>query len=236
MPTIELGIDCFNAVLHFGGTVQIMQRTPGTNFKRPGRRTVKGVQSTDDHVQVFHIPGFGWSLYSSPNASETKMVPIKKLRGDEHPLWQWCSAVIFRNATESSWIYYSDELQSQIEDAFQKKDSEVTFTVGLSEMRIDFSSTSVFHKQVRIAGSRTKERWVRRVLHSSEEMKELQDKLSTMCPDDQCAICLNDFAEDLLNPWKTLTCNHTFHSMCVQRMLERGSDNRCPLCRAHTMM
>tara|TARA_Y100000741_G_scaffold359433_1_gene340079 strand:- start:376 stop:1185 length:810 start_codon:yes stop_codon:yes gene_type:complete len=232
---VSLGEECFNAVLYFHQNIPIIQRTPATRFKQSGRRSVKLVSYDDDTVQVFKIPGFGWSLYQTVNYTNIKMIPIKRIRGDEVHFWQWSTNVSFNQSKDSSWIYYSNENQEVIEQAFQRKEDKVTVTIGLANFEIIFSKDSVFHKQIRHVDTGPKQRWVRRTLLSSSIKKYIEDKLASSCSEyDQCAICLNDFSENPLNPWIKLDCSHIFHKLCVQQLLERD-DDKCPLCRASTL-
>ena len=78
--SVCLDKECFNATLFFDRNIPIMQHTPATNFKLMGRRSIKMVSCDDDTVQVFKIPGFGWSLYNSRIAIETKIMEMNKLK------------------------------------------------------------------------------------------------------------------------------------------------------------
>jgi ankyrin repeat protein len=52
---------------------------------------------------------------------------------------------------------------------------------------------------------------------------------SAVAPEaEDCAICLNPLSSEI----GTLLCGHTFHSKCIQQMVDSGVRKVCPLCRA----
>ncbi len=231
--TCELGANCFNATIIFSPSswIPILQKTPAVGSKPPGCRSVRLVTHGDITVTAYKIPKFGWSLYSSPECRESKIVNIKYNKGDERSFWQWCSELDIQKATESSWIYYSDEDQERIENAFQSNECLVQINVGLTAIEIHFSSgSSVYHTQTRTSENGPRTRWVRRVLLSNLEKSEIVTKLEAEQKKDICALCLSEFGDTLLSPTRKLSCGHVFHGMCIQMNIERGH-NTCPLCR-----
>lgn len=46
---------------------------------------------------------------------------------------------------------------------------------------------------------------------------------------DTCVICLNDINQTTEN--RTLRCNHTFHTKCINGWLSRSQFHDCPVCR-----
>ena len=231
--TCELGASCFNATIIFSpySRIPILQKTPAVGAKPAGRRSVKLVSPSDTNVIAYKVPNFGWSLYNSPKCNESKLVNIKHNNGDERSFWQWCSDFDLRRATEQSWIYYSDEDQEIIEDAFQSNESSVRINVGLTPIVIYFNTdSSVYHKQTRTSENGPRMRWVRRVFLSNLEKSNLVKKLEAEHKEDTCALCLNDFGDTPLAPTRKLSCGHVFHGVCIQMNIERGH-NTCPLCR-----
>ena len=49
----------------------------------------------------------------------------------------------------------------------------------------------------------------------------------------ECAICLGPMSEA---PTRTLTCSHTYHAMCLERLRRYGTAQKCPLCRAELQL
>lgn len=228
----HLGTKCFNATIHFYRTgIPILQRTPSISSKPAGRRSVKAVSCADSEVEVYLIPQFGWSLYQTPNYILKKTVNIKKESGDEVPFWQWCNETDLQKATDLSWMNYCNREQEVIELAFQDNKETINIVVGVTQLSIKFSANSTFHRQIRVLNNGdTRQRWVRRVLLSPASTLEIETHLRSQCNDDTCAICLNDFNEEPLNPTRKLQCEHVFHALCIQMLLDRN-ENRCPLCR-----
>ena len=173
-------------------------------------------------------------------------IPIKKsecskiMSDDESPHWQWSTQLKLHEATEESWMHYSNENDDAIEEAYGNK-LAVMINIGLSRVEIRFSvrcvminnEYSLYHKQIRhLQDGSTKHRWVRRVLLLDEEKLEMERTIAATCTDDVCAVCLNVFSDEPQNLVQRLQCKHVFHALCVQFLVDRDH-TRCPICRAY---
>mmetsp|Transcript_18960 Transcript_18960/g.44159 ORF Transcript_18960/g.44159 Transcript_18960/m.44159 type:complete len:505 (-) Transcript_18960:201-1715(-) len=226
-----------------GGMVQIQ---PELNKVREVRRRLV---STADYMSLVasaarpHLPSLSGGTGSETLGNDLSAVlqaadhdVEERIRGMV-PLWEWCTldALQLRNMSwceirDNDWGVYSVENANTIETAYQKAKSMAEVTVGIKRYQIIFQGgiKSKFGGMIQCDPELNKVREVRRRLVDNTSVW-YANALGAV--DEQCAICLAEFAKSPELPTVSLpACGHCFHRVCAQKLADQGRD--CPLCRA----
>lgn len=152
-------------------------------------------------------------------------------------LWQWCHELHVTPAQaehleDCFWGIYTEQQNSQIEEAYQGAERQVEITVGVRQYQVVFGPIPGFARQE--DQRLRKRRLMRRRWVSEEDFRRRMTQdlpASTEREQEECILCLCDFAETAHMPVVELPeCKHVFHRACAQQLVDaRG---RCPCCRA----
>lgn len=234
---VFLGAACFSATIYLSTDGKHYQTTPaiaGAKGKPAGYRSVMRISPTTRELPVWKFPP-GWRLY--PPLQERGNMPVETgiatvpAKEETQVVWEWCRSNSIANATEADWISYSDMVQQELEGRFTQGGSFNHFVdIGVRQLEIEVDIREAYYKQ----HDRTarKVRWVRRVRRAPSILEAQHASLTNGMLDDVCPICQEDFSETSHMPRQTLSCSHQFHHLCLQPVLERNSNAKCPICRS----
>jgi len=147
-------------------------------------------------------------------------------------VWQWCKGTPehqgdLTKLSNSWWMPYNYENSNAIETSFKQKDHHVTIELPIiGERIIEFNIDNCYAKQ--ISPDSTKVRFVRRIVKSIQEVREMFDKIS-MRPIDIDTIIQNlpdgsiphhfncPILQDIMrDPVKTID-NHVYERYAIER-------------------
>ena len=221
--SVYLGALCFNATVHKDRQTY-WQTTPAIrNVKPGGRREVIHVPASQPEVTLYKTIHGKWVATRPASSLESMPVPITG-NGTFKWVWQWCVQLQW-SGHDSDWYTYEASTCADIETAWTHADGEfsVPITVGIRNYEIRGNKAHTFYKQV--DAQHGKVRFVRRVaLPTQHADREVRD-------DGDCAMCCEPLVAGSasLPTWRPWSCQHEFHSVCIQLVVDAAQS--CPLCR-----
>lgn len=150
-------------------------------------------------------------------------------------LWEWCRHVTHNVDVlpNDAWGVYSQEINDEIETAYQAGTESLEIEVGVRKYEIIFGDAFGYPGTARqVDQVYRKKRHVRRRVVSEGEREERLRPVELQDDEAICAICCQGFAETRVMPLlKVRECGHTFHAACVQNLVDTGAP--CPYCRGN---
>lgn len=70
----------------------------------------------------------------------------------------------------------------------------------------------------------------RQATHTHTHKKKSRKKMNPSC--ESCSICMEVLCHTSQQPVTLTTCNHEFHTTCLEQWTNNFSNTSCPLCRA----
>ena len=220
------------------------------------------------HTTLSANRGGGWRFRSAADETDGEFrsvsvtIPEEWVEVEEThtkiAIWQWgrvtgeqlhkkkqegtCDwSVTLKRLPDKEWVAYDLETSTKIEQAWQQRESEIIFEVGVRQFKIIFENNWAFAKQVDVNDS-SRVRVVKRnpnlteaeILETIQEWETLNQQV---VEGDACPLCYEQFCGSLPNV--TLSCGHIFHCACLQPMLIGNMKNHyygdlkhhCPMCR-----
>ena len=152
--------------------------------------------------------------------------------------WKWANKTssdiphYMRNSldifnTDLDWRDYPDDINREIEDAFQNNSKEIDIEIGMANTKIIFQDFDwELALQIRKIQNKNYSRVVKRFKINEEMEVDIENS------DDVCCICVKNInlkgTENI-----TFPCNHKMHKTCAFDMVSTSNgNNKCPLCRA----
>ena len=225
---IFLGPDCFNATVYLKDQIYY-QVTPAAQHvnKDMGLRSIAYFEG--DNITIYKNFSNRWK-FTADGPTTQRILGKDLLRYPAtSSIWQWSSKVgcDVNHIQENHWISYSKEDSDVIENGFKQNQTHVDISVGMKQYTIVFYDDSSKHKSIYAVQIDAHDSHRRRICR-----RAMRPATSFQTPPrcETCVLCTEDFQDTAHIPWLTISCGHTFHGVCLERMIMSNHD-MCPLCR-----